>query len=63
MLLRLYSNTSDCLENKADERLIRLLNSNLAADVKVEVQKHKAYLEIKEYVVLVAGNYIDCNEH
>ena len=55
-LLQLYLRTEECLK-KMDDKLIRLLNSNLAVDVKEAVTDHQKRLEVKEYVVLVAGRY------
>ena len=38
-----------------NDTLIRLLNSNLAIDVKETIKNYQKRLSVKEYVVLVAG--------
>jgi len=53
-LLKLYSDTEDCVQ-KMDDEIIALLEKKVG-NIKEKIKRHRAHLERQEYYLLVAGN-------
>ena len=52
-LLKVYSDTEDCLK-KMDDKILALLQKNVV-NFKEKIKNHQAQLKRKEYFLLVAG--------
>ena len=52
-LLKLYSDSEDCLK-KMDDQILDLLQKSVV-NIEEKIKHHKAQLERKEYFLLVAG--------
>jgi len=52
-LLKVYSDTEDCLK-KMDDKILALLQKNVP-NFKEKIKNHQAHLKRKEYFILVAG--------
>jgi len=52
-LLKVYSDTEDCLK-KMDDKILALLQKNVI-NLKEKIENHQAQLKRKEYLLLVAG--------